>query len=83
MDPMAPYLVRMCWLAVLALAAACPVAQAVSPATARVQGELKQWHRVTLTFDGPATSEDATPNPFRNYRLNVTFRHAQIGRAHV
>lgn len=36
-------------------------------------GELKKWHKVTLTFNGPATSETATPNPFTDYRLNVTF----------
>lgn len=38
-----------------------------------VEGELKQWHRVTLTFDGPDTAETAAPNPFRDYRLDVTF----------
>ncbi len=38
-----------------------------------VSGELKQWHNVVLTFDGPATSETADPNPFLNYRLDVTF----------
>ncbi|HVJ69059.1 MAG TPA: DUF5060 domain-containing protein [Caulifigura sp.] len=38
-----------------------------------ISGELKQWHRVTLTFQGPETSESATPNPFRDYRMNVTF----------
>ncbi len=38
-----------------------------------VSGELKKWHRVTLTFDGPTTDENAAPNPFRDYRLNVTF----------
>jgi hypothetical protein len=32
-----------------------------------------KWHRVTVTFDGPETSETATPNPFRDYRLVVTF----------
>ena len=36
-------------------------------------GELRQWHTVTLTFNGPDTSENATPNPFRDYRLQVTF----------
>jgi hypothetical protein len=35
---------------------------------------------VTLTFEGPATSEDATPNPFRDYRLDVTFTHARSGK---
>jgi len=38
-----------------------------------VSGELKQWHKVTLTFTGPETGEDARPNPFRDYRLIVTF----------
>ncbi|KPL13185.1 hypothetical protein AMJ85_00025 [candidate division BRC1 bacterium SM23_51] len=37
-------------------------------------GELKKWHKVTVTFSGPETSEEAEPNPFRDYRLNVTFR---------
>ncbi|MGH7277226.1 MAG: DUF5060 domain-containing protein, partial [Candidatus Rokuibacteriota bacterium] len=38
-----------------------------------ITGETKKWHTITLTFDGPATSETARPNPFRDYRLNVTF----------
>ena len=29
---------------------------------------------MTLTFRGPKSDEAATPNPFRDYRLNVTFR---------
>ncbi|MEM9327429.1 MAG: DUF5060 domain-containing protein [Bacteroidota bacterium] len=41
------------------------------PAT--VSGELKKWHKVTLSFQGPSTSETAQNNPFANYRLNVTF----------
>jgi hypothetical protein len=46
-------------------------------------GEAKEWHTVTLTFDGPAftevgriavpTGETSNPNPFLDYRLNVTF----------
>ncbi|MBP2833220.1 DUF5060 domain-containing protein [Aquimarina sp. U1-2] len=40
-----------------------------------VSGELKKWHKVTLTFDGPNSSETANDNPFLNYRLNVTFTH--------
>lgn len=50
-------------------------------ADARVSGELKRWHSVAVTFDGPATSEDATPNPFRDYRLDVTFTHAGTRRS--
>lgn len=38
-----------------------------------ISGELKKWHDVTLTFTGPQTGETAEPNPFRDYRLSVTF----------
>lgn len=39
----------------------------------QIHGELKKWHRVTLSFEGPQTHELADENPFLNYRLNVTF----------
>lgn len=42
-------------------------------APAEVTGELKQWHKITLTFDGPETSETADHNPFLDYRLMVSF----------
>ena len=39
-----------------------------------INGELKKWHKITLSFDGPAYAETSTgPNPFLDYRLNVTF----------
>lgn len=38
-----------------------------------VAGPMQQWHPVTLIFDGPETNEISTPNPFLDYRLNVTF----------
>ncbi len=41
--------------------------------SAEVSGELKQWHRITITFDGPERSETSDPNPFLDYRLDVTF----------
>ena len=43
----------------------------------QVTGERMRWHPVTITFDGPAASETGDPNPFRDYRLNVTFRHEE------
>ena len=43
----------------------------------KVLGELKKWHKVTLTFTGPETGENAQPNPFRDYRLFVTFSKGQ------
>jgi len=38
-----------------------------------VTGELKQWHRVTVTIDALDTSETAEHNPFRDCRLVVAF----------
>ena len=38
-----------------------------------IQGELMQWHRITLVFNGPQTSEMGAENPFLDYRLDVTF----------
>ncbi len=38
-----------------------------------ISGELKKWHRITLTYEGPTVSETDSDNPFLNYRLNVTF----------
>ncbi|MFT6807478.1 MAG: hypothetical protein ACJA01_000698 [Saprospiraceae bacterium] len=38
-----------------------------------VSGDPMQWHKVVLTFEGPETAESAIPNPFRDYRLDVTF----------
>ncbi|ALQ07918.1 DUF5060 domain-containing protein [Pseudoalteromonas fuliginea] len=31
------------------------------------------WHKLSLTLEGPHTSELATPNPFTDYRLDATF----------
>ncbi|MHC4147986.1 MAG: DUF5060 domain-containing protein [Planctomycetota bacterium] len=50
-----------------------PVSNAVVKGKVRITGELKKWHRATLTFDGPDTDEEASPNPFLDYRLNVFF----------
>ncbi|MDZ4699088.1 MAG: DUF5060 domain-containing protein [Rhodothermales bacterium] len=46
-----------------------------STGTVAITGELKAWHRVTLSFDGPAASETGPPNPFMDYRMDVTFQH--------
>lgn len=49
---------------------------------ANISGALQQWHRVTLTFNGPQTSENAARNPFTDYRLNVTFTHLDSGKSY-
>jgi len=46
--------------------------------SAEISGPWQRWHRVTLTCDGPQSSETARPNPFLHYRLNVTFRKGDI-----
>lgn len=51
--------------------------------TGSVSGELKQWHKVTISFDGPGTSETGSPNPFRDYRLNVVFSHPVSGKCYT
>jgi len=41
-----------------------------------ISGDLKQWHKVTLTLDGPFAHElDKAPNAFSDYNLMVTFTH--------
>ncbi len=41
-----------------------------------ITGDRRQWHKITLTLDGPFAAEsDRDPNPFRDYRMTVTFRH--------
>jgi hypothetical protein len=48
-----------------------------------ISGELKKWHKITLVFEGPETSEKAEDNPFLNYQLNVTFSHKESGKTYV
>jgi hypothetical protein len=50
--------------------------QANGDGSVEISGELKQWHKVTLTMDGPITQEaDGAVNPFTDYRMDVSFRH--------
>lgn len=44
--------------------------------TVEITGERKQWHKITLTVDGPFARElDNDPNPFTDYCLVVAFVH--------
>ena len=39
-----------------------------------IKGAFKKWQTIKFIFDGPQCSEgDFTPNPFMDYRLEVTF----------
>lgn len=43
----------------------------------KVSGETKVWHKVTIDLSGPyAHEKDNQPNLFTDYRMVVTFRHA-------
>lgn len=55
------------------------VAESSNKSRVSVSGELQQWHKVTLTVDGPQASESGKPNPFLDYRMQVTFRHPSTG----
>jgi len=60
----------------LLLLLAGSVASDAADPNAVVTGERKQWHKVTLTIDGPfARERDTDPDPFLDYRLTVRFRH--------
>jgi len=58
-----------------------PYATAASGA---LNGELKKWHKVTLGFVGPETSEtNNVTNPFTDYRLDVTFTHGPTRKSYT
>jgi Domain of unknown function (DUF5060) len=61
---------------VLALAILSPATALAQAPAAAVSGELKRWHKVTITLDGPSASAIGTPNPFLDLRMDVTFTHA-------
>ena len=45
-------------------------------------GEMKQWHTVTVTYQGPHGTEDAA-SVFEDNRMEVQFTHAGSGESHV
>ena len=55
-------------IAIICLSSGCQETNQVS-----ITGELKKWHKISLVFEGPETSELDENNPFLNYRLDVTF----------
>lgn len=64
-----------------AAAAGAAAAPAAVELPHQLEGEAKLWHPLTLTLTGPRASETSDPNPFRDYRLTVTF--ARGGRSYV
>lgn len=53
-----------------------PLVLRAAPGSVDIQGELKAWHAVTLSMEGPQASElDRSPNPFTDYGMFVIFAH--------
>jgi hypothetical protein len=75
------FLAALAWLA----GAAPPQPASAQAATERapdgggavaISGDLVQWHKVTLTLDGPFAHErDSAPNPFTDCAFEVAFAH--------
>jgi len=42
-------------------------------ADVEITGDKKQWHKTVLLLSGPSSSATANPNPFLDFRFNVTF----------
>jgi hypothetical protein len=42
-----------------------------------IEGEMQQWHKVTLLVNGPETAEWEKENPFLDYRLEATFTNGE------
>lgn len=65
-----------------------PVTASMSPTSKSINGvisgELRKWHKITLSFTGPNASEtNAIVNPFMDYRLDVTFTHERTQKRYI
>lgn len=58
--------------------AVCVLGLCASCWAAKVSGELKLWHKVTVTYTSAESySETGNPNPFTDCRLDVVFSHGE------
>ena len=63
-------------VAIVCGASQTALTQSQSKSAIAIAGELRQWHKVTLTLTGPEADETSSaPNPFMDYRMTVTFAH--------
>ena len=49
-----------------------------APTGTSISGELKKWHKVTITFDGPNVKETDTKNPFTDYLSFIDIKDTSI-----
>ncbi len=68
--------VKEAWNAWLLCSVCClTTCSSLTDPVVRVSGHLSIWRPVTLTVDGPSSSESGEINPFTDYRMTVTFSH--------
>ncbi|MBB6431115.1 DUF5060 domain-containing protein [Algisphaera agarilytica] len=53
------------------------VVLALATTSSAGENRVMIWHAFSQEFQGPETSESATPNPFTDYRLDVTFTNGE------
>ncbi|HYE05913.1 MAG TPA: malectin domain-containing carbohydrate-binding protein [Planctomycetota bacterium] len=70
--------IRSLVVAALVVASAAWAAAVDGSGAVTISGELKRWHAVTLSLDGPWASETGTPNPFLDRRMDVTFSNGAL-----
>jgi hypothetical protein len=46
---------------------------ACHPYRSKISGTMKVWHKVVMDFKGPTSGENSSPNPFTDYRADITF----------
>lgn len=66
------YMKNLTYILLVVLFASCNSGDSTKP-DVTVEGELQQWHKVTLVLNGPETSEWGKENPFLDYKLEATF----------
>lgn len=66
------------YLLVSILAATFLLSSCSDPQVA-ISGEMKVHFPLKLILDGPESSEEADPNPFLDYRLEISFTHVESG----
>lgn len=50
----------------------------IDPGEIQITGEKKQWHNIIFSVGGPASNENATPNPFLDYRFDILFTKGNL-----
>ncbi|MFK7740127.1 MAG: DUF5060 domain-containing protein [Planctomycetota bacterium] len=69
--------------AVLSVQAATVQSAVAQSVTVDSPDGLRRWHALALVLEGPQADEQASPNPFLDLRMDVTFAHAASGTSYL